>query len=558
MKKIRINYSWITGLVVLITIMLVTIVESRKGIMLYGDTAFHINRIFEIRQAFRAHDIPNWLNFVSFSQLGQAVNAMYPDITLWPLVLITNGLSFFNQILVIRSIILLLTIIVTYFSLSNRGFSSEESFLAAVIYGLSGYSLYQFIIEFQPSVAIIYAFTFPLIFLTIDVLKSEKFNIWLSIKLSLIFGIIIYSHLLSAVVVAIVIAVTWIVKCLLNKSVNLYTAFNILVASILSFIYFLPILYRMYAVSVSHIAPPYGKGQVNADNFSALFQNPQIYSRTSLSLIAILLICFVIFRGEKNIFIYSLLSVELLLMALCTNIVPWIILEKLPIINMLQFTPWRFGIWLSALPLLTFLYAWPIKSRIKVLFILSLLVSFSVPEIFHSNTISNFATTQHITQKNITSISSNALTRDYSPYKAVGNNVENEVSSIIKKTAKSPYLKDERGKTYRIKKESSSYDVIAIKIEKALPNGNYIIPIYYYPSLKYNVSINNQKHLDIKQDKHGLMIVKIVKNVSEGSTILIKYNNPQIYVLFLLFSLTMYLIMLTTLFLNYFKCRMNC
>lgn len=551
MKRIRISYSWIIGVIALMSIVYVSMIESRKGMMLYGDTAFHINRILEIRQAFRAHDIPNWLNFVSFSQLGQAVNSMYPDITLWPLVLVTNGLSFFNQLLAIRIIILFLTVLITYFSLFNRGFSSEESFLASIVYGLSGYSLYQFTIEFQPGVAIIYAFTFPLIFLTIDVLKSEKFDIWLSIKLSLVFGIIIYSHLLSAVVVAIVIATLWIIKCSLSKSVNLYTIVNIFVASIFSFVYFLPILYRMYVVSKSHIAPPYGKGQVNAENFAALFQNPQVYSRTSLSLIAILLICLVIFKGKRSIFVYGLLGAELLLMILCTNIVPWTILERLPVINMLQFTPWRFGIWLSALPLLVFLCAWPTQSKVKVLFIISLLVSFSIPEIFHNNTtVGDFETAQHITQKNSTAIASNTLTRDYSPYNAVGNSIENEVSPAIKKIVKSSYLKDEKGRTYRAKKDVLGHDGIAIKTRKKLSKGDYIIPVYDYSSLKYNVSINNQEHVNIRQNNRGLMVVRITKNIPKNSTILIKYKNPRVYILLLLFSLIIYTIMAITTILN--------
>lgn len=515
--------------------------------MLYGDTAFHVNRVFEIRQAFKAHAIPIWLNFTSFSKLGQAVNAMYPDITLWPLVFITNGFSFFNQLLVIRILILLLTVLITYVSFYNRSFSSEESFLASIVYGVSGYSLYQFIIEFQPSAAIIYAFSFPLVFLTIDVLKSDKFDIWLSIKLSLVFGIVIYSHLLSAVVVALVIITIWIVKCLLSKSINLYTVLNILAASVLSFIYFLPVLYRMYVVSKSHIAPPYGKGQVDAENFAVLFQNPQVYSRVSLSIIAILLICLVIFKEKQDNVVRNLLSVELLLMILCTNIIPWVVLEKLPLINMFQFTPWRFGIWLSALPLLAFLYAWPTKAKVQILFILSLLVTFSVPEIFHSNTISDFNTTQHITRNNITINSSNALTRDYSPYQSVGSSIENEESSIIRKEASSPHLINEEGKTYKVKKKLVDYDGIAIKVGDNLPKGKYTLPLYYYSSLKYYVSLNNQKYIKIEQGKYGLMTVKTIKNISKGATIVVKYKNPRIYILLLVFSLLIYIVMIIAL-----------
>lgn len=50
---------------------------------LYYDTFFHIGRVYEIRYAFQHLEFPNWLNFQSFFGIGQAVNGMYPDISLY-------------------------------------------------------------------------------------------------------------------------------------------------------------------------------------------------------------------------------------------------------------------------------------------------------------------------------------------------------------------------------------------------------------------------------------------------------------------------------------------
>lgn len=67
--------------------------QFNGGVKLFGDGIFHVQRILEIRNAFLHLQIPNWVNFSTFFGIGQAVNGMYPDLTLWPLVLITNFLS---------------------------------------------------------------------------------------------------------------------------------------------------------------------------------------------------------------------------------------------------------------------------------------------------------------------------------------------------------------------------------------------------------------------------------------------------------------------------------
>ena len=179
------------------------------------DTRFHIGRIYDIREAFKAHSIPTWVNFDSYHGMGQAVNGMYPDITLWPFVFITNGLSFVNQVIAIKALILIATFLITYVSLVKHCFTKENSFYVAILYAFSGYSLYQFLYELQPGAIVIYIFTFPLIFSIKDVLYTQKIDLKLIIKLSLLFGIALYSDLLSAVVIACLIITLWFVRIIL-------------------------------------------------------------------------------------------------------------------------------------------------------------------------------------------------------------------------------------------------------------------------------------------------------------------------------------------------------
>lgn len=388
------------------------------------DTRFHIGRIYDIREAFLAHRIPTWVNFSSYHGMGQAINGMYPDITLWPFILITNGLSFVNQIIAIKVVILLATFIVTYISLVKHNFIKENSFYVAILYVFTGYSLYQFLYELQPGAIAIYIFTFPLVFSIEEVLYTPELNKKLIVKLSLLFGIILYSHLLSAVVIACLIISMWLLRVVLEKKLNYFSILNLFLASILTFFYSMPILYRLYVISQSKIAPPYGKGLVDSESLNYIFNDPQIYARVSLSFVALLLFIISLHYFGKNSKITRYLIGEMVIILLCSNLIPWNILGKLPLINMFQFTPWRFGIYLSALPMLAFLYT-HIKNKNMILFVLSLISLAAVPEALSQNN-SIFKTSQ------CTFINSKALKAD---------NLNQNFGSIIRDYLPAPFVK---------------------------------------------------------------------------------------------------------------------
>ncbi len=96
----------IVGVIAIFLTLMIIIVDLRRGIPMIWDTWFHIERIIDIREAFKAHQVPTWINFSSYYEMGQAINGMYPDITLWPLIFITNSFSLVNQVIVIKVLIL--------------------------------------------------------------------------------------------------------------------------------------------------------------------------------------------------------------------------------------------------------------------------------------------------------------------------------------------------------------------------------------------------------------------------------------------------------------------
>lgn len=547
MLKVKINAKVRVSIVAILAVLLIlmtVVITIKRGLPMVWDTRFHIGRIYDIREAFLAHRIPTWVNFSSYHGMGQAINGMYPDITLWPFILITNGLSFVNQIIAIKVVILLATFIVTYISLVKHNFIKENSFYVAILYVFTGYSLYQFLYELQPGAIAIYIFTFPLIFSIEEVLYTPELNKKLIVKLSLLFGIILYSHLLSAVVIACLIISMWLLRVALEKKLNYFSILNLFLASILTFFYSMPILYRLYVISQSKIAPPYGKGLVDSESLNYIFNDPQIYARVSLSFVALLLFIISLHYFGKNSKITRYLIGEMVIILLCSNLIPWNILGKLPLINMFQFTPWRFGIYLSALPMLAFLYT-HIKNKNMILFVLSLISLAAVPEALSQNN-SIFKTSQctFINSKALKADNSNqnfgSIIRDYLPAKTIGNSINGDVPNFAKRRSFYPKIEGPQQES-NVKKVISDYGSISLYNQKSVEKGVYTIPVYYYSSLKYRIYVNRKKISKIAGDHHGFMKIKFNNLLQRNSKIVVIYNNPKFYNALLVASLAIYL-----------------
>lgn len=540
----KIRVAVVAVLAILLTLMIISTMMKR-GIPMVWDTRFHIGRIYDIREAFKAHSIPTWVNLDSYFGMGHAINGMYPDITLWPFVFVTNGLSFVNQIIAIRVLILILTFLVTYISLVQYKFTKENSFYVAILYAFSGYSLYQFLYELQPGSIIIYAFTFPLIFAIRDALYAKNINIKLILRLSLIFGIALYSHLLSAVVIACFIITLWIIRIILEKELNYFSILNLFLASILTLLYAMPVLYRVYIISKSRISPPFGKGIIESENISDVFTNPQIYARTSLSFVALVLLVITFHYFRRNIEITRLLTAEMVVIILCTNLIPWNMLGEIPLINMLQCTPWRFGIYLSALPMLAFLYT-RLNNKNTVLFILVIISLIAIPEALkQDNPIFEASQCTFLNSENIKERNSDRnfdlITRDYLPAKVIRNSTDQQAPSFVSELALHPKMEG-TSQNIKIKKNVQKYGSISLYNQSSAKEGIYSIPVYYYPSLNYQLQINGKEVRRITQSHHGFMQIKLDKYLPKNSKITITYNNPKTYNVLLMISVILYLI----------------
>lgn len=549
----------ITGIVFFLFIMLWLFWLWKQlmiGTFVTGDSFFHASRIYEIRYAFLHHELPNFLNFQSFFGMGQAVNGMYPDISLWPLVLITLPLSFIKQIYAIRLMIIFLTLLVTYVSLVGRRVSKINSLLASIIYVTSGYSLYQSVVELQPGIAIIYCFSFPIFFCAEEIIESKSVDKLLILKTALLLAIILYSHLLSVISLIIIISLILLYNFFINGNNIKYSIINSILASTVSFLFALPIIFRYFIISKSDISAPFSQGNITSEPLIELFQMPYGWAaRTTLPAISLFLIFMTIFLRSNNKKILNYLSIESLLMLLCTNLFPWAIFNKVPIVNNLQFTPWRFGIWLGIIPLIAFLKNFNNQKILwKLLIVFASLSVFACLQFitdFYSNnqqvlTLQLYKNKQGKNQVAGDDLDRVILTRDYTPKRSNIKGNDNRVTHLTSSLAFSPHVFTKKAQA-KITKESFN-NGIKMTIDGPI-KGKISLPMYCYSSINYRVKINGEG-IPYNVDKKGYLQLTSDLNLKKNDVITITVKNPKIYMYLVVLSLGLYVIGLIYFFIS--------
>ena len=549
---------YITLLLAFMGFLYIFLSQLSNGVYLIGDTSFHVSRIYDVRQSFLNHNIPLWINFHSFFGLGQAVNGMYPDISLWPFILLTLWMPFHTQIIVINGLIFILTFGVTFFTLKKHKVNSKNAILSSIIYAFSGYSLYTFIYEFQPGTAVIYCCSFPILYFIKDVLETNTIDPKLFIRGALIFTLILYSHLLSVVVFALVFVIAWITNIIVQNRINFFTFINMFFSSCLALICSIPIIYRIVLIGKSGISAPFGKGHVTAESFMDVFIHSDIVARTSVSLIALSFLVIVLCKNGKDNEIISALLVEFMMILMCTDIIPWTILGKLPLLSMLQYTPWRFGIWLSVIPLYAFLRMSLEQNKFNIggvtLIIFAIIAVISSVGKFHdaSSNVSRLsndaAVASYFHSSKFNNIYNRILVRDYSPNGSNDVGKADRVKNYTKNMAIDPTVKVRQNSIKLRRKPIQNGVILYSTADKSIGKTNYDLklPMYGYESLlkQYSISINGKK---IARDKYNVSSGWLtVKNVRESNikNIKVQFNNPKIYSFTLYFSIFMLFVLM--------------
>lgn len=523
------------------------------------DTFFHSQRIYEIRLAFQQHTLPSWGNFNTFFNTGQAINGMYPDFTLWPFVLITNFLTPIHQIIAIRALIFGLTFIVSFISLNQR-FNSQNAILAATIFTLSGSAIKDLMNEMQTGSAIVIIFAFPLLFTLKDAIESTKVNPLLIIKTALLMTIVINSHLLSAVAITLIASIFLIVETIIKR--NYQAWINLGIAVFLTIILCLPIIYRILKISKSGLLAPFGKGHVTSNTLWTLFSTTAWNGKSTISIASIILLIIVIigFNKKKLRKLLPYILVELVLILLCTNIVPWNLLSHLPIINTFQVANWRFAPFLGMIPLILVLINFDTKyTRIILIsmtilsYIMAIRTAYTsqYQRKFNNTPLISQSTTQQLSQNDIarltsTGINSDKIMRtlipDYAPNCVPlekGTNGASLDSQIIYLISNHLATTEKRDIPLT---HSSKINSVTFKANN-VPAGKISLPVFGYRTLTYKLFLNGQR-VKGQLNPDGFITIKSTHDLKDA-TYRIEQVQPKLYRPLIWCSFILYVVLLS-------------
>jgi len=530
------------------------------------DGIFHLERIISIRSAFLEFKLPNWVNFTSFDFSGRAVNAMYPDFTLWILSAITIFLPTMLQYLTIEIIL----VWITYFScylVFKRKTSVFNASLLSFIYTTSTVAG-NITNNFEPGSIIFYAILPAFLINLNSILKSKRFNFKISIYISIMVTLVAWSHLWSTIILLFLGIIYLITYILLGNSLTKAILTNVLFILINVLISTLPILYRMYIISHTALLSLGNFKHVESINVSDLLTNWSWNGYFSNSTILIVFIPLIFIVLKKTItdslsnFEYSTNLLFLLIsfftvILISTDLFPWKLMDNFPILNSMQMTNYRL---LPLLVPITFMIMIEISSKINnltIILTLSAVIGFSAMLQIISNDIligssnptliTKYTRSIKLHKKNRTGgtfINNDALytdkldiIRDYPDYvpKIIGNNPLNSwvISDFGKKISEHRGFLNSKVIKFDIEHKSTN----GIKFEGLNKKGDILLPLFAYKNLDYKVKVGNQRISYTTEN--GVIEINYNKI---NKPIYVSYYPPKEYKIFVIISLTYFTI----------------
>lgn len=501
--------------------------------MLIIDGYFHIGRIKEIRYAFLHWELPNFLNFQSFFGVGQAINAMYPDITLWPFVLLTLFLSPTHQVAMIKLLIIVGLLVVTYISLYKHNIPTDISLYSSILFTvISIYTASFGIINiFSPSDLIIYIFIVPISFTVYSILSTDQIDKSLIVKFALIIILILYSHFLTIIVLGFVMLGIMLIK-IVTRNFNIAAILNILMAGVVSLVGCVPIIYRYILFTKSGLVMPYHQG-----NIELLHRHFPYMEKTEFLTLVFLSVGLFLLLGEKNNKSYyiQLLIIEIYIYILGSGIFPWKLFNAVPLVNDLQF-PERFQIYLYVIPVLMLADLTKKHFKLGIIIMLFLTIVGSVIVIksyFQTSCVSlnnnNYASVGKVAgklHKNDIRINQDFYYYDYYP-SAMPNPYRGTwyMSSKGRESLINPKIKGSN-KAVEIDKKSINNGIQISAQHDIKSNSDIILPVLGYKGLSYQTAINGRNvsnHID------GMNLAINAHKLNPQDKITVKFHNPLIY-----------------------------
>ena len=338
-KSIEISNKMVIILFALLSLVFYVFVFTNQGLI--DDGAFHIGRIKALAHDLSFKNLKPWIYSKTYFGVGYPLGIFYPDVFLYPYaVLVKLGLNLYASYMLMLIVMNFATGLSAYFCikkiLTYEKFDNVEykALVIALMYFVYPYRLWD--VFFRMAIGESMAFIFiPMIILGVyEIFKQDKLGV------ALFFGMtgIIYSHILSVVIVSIVLVVYYILninEIIKKPRIILNTVINAIFTILSTLMVTLPILEMQSFTKLYY--------QTGIKTFGWLKNNvlgfkigdvPSIITTIVVSIFLIVLSTKVGFKGKMGIVLgYSIF--------ICTGLFAWGPLEALfSFANILQF-PWR-------------------------------------------------------------------------------------------------------------------------------------------------------------------------------------------------------------------------
>lgn len=327
-------------LILLVLSLLLIIPLSTKNTSMLDDKLFHLLRIDAIADAFKNGEYFPRIYTSLIYGYGYGSPLFYPDIFIYiPALLVSLGLNVTIVYDINIFIINIATAFISYYSYLKISNSKSKALWFSFMYLYFPYRLYNLFIRNAVGELLATIF-FPLFLLFLCKFIKKKKCDWK--LLTITFFLVLNSHLISLYLMTIVLLITCITnyKIFFNKKILL----NFIKASISTVFmggYFLfPMLEQLFSQSF-YFNKSSAWGSISTHSYEIL-RIESNYLKVFITILSILILILIInhikLLNEKGI--KTLIIISFLTLLLVTNIVPWDIIKKIPLIENVQF-PWR-------------------------------------------------------------------------------------------------------------------------------------------------------------------------------------------------------------------------
>lgn len=305
----------------------------------YSDIEFHLNRIIGLSSI-----INHPINYKVFNQIGMGVNYFYPGLTIFPAALLTKFThSVVKGFLTFLFLLNVVSGMIAYYSLKSVYKNRFKATIFSTMFIFMTYRALDIYRRFDIGECL--AMTFMLIVFSAmyQIIVDQK-NSW--VKLAIGMALVLYSHLLSAIIVSIMCGLMLILNWKNVKSWK-FVIIQLCKSGITTFTLGLGFLLPYLQQTRLKINPPFiGNLPSAALNMSDLFNNSlnNTLGNSKQTVVSLGIICLVfliigLFKKhetpvEKSFYMLGLFSV-----ILSTKLFPWNLFQKY--FALLQF-PWRF------------------------------------------------------------------------------------------------------------------------------------------------------------------------------------------------------------------------